>query len=278
MNWNKMRIVIKKEWADTFRNKLVFFTLIFLPLLLTLLPLVNLYVMQVLPADEVSETSDVGEASEELGPFEPYIEMLGVSPSDPEGVRQVIMVGMASIYMVIFFMIPLMIPTMIATDSIVSEKVTKSLEPLLATPISVTELLVAKALAAAGPAVAVTWLCYALYGGIAALFVPGPVLGVILGLDWIVGILLLSPLMALLAVGIGIIVSSRVNDTRSAQQISGLVVLPLMLVFIPMFMGLFTLTAGVFLIGAAILAVLDVGVIRIATALFRRETILTRWR
>jgi hypothetical protein len=45
-----------------------------------------------------------------------------------------------------------------------------------------------------------------------------------------------------------------------------------------MFLGLFTLTAGVFLIGAAILAVLDVGVIRIATALFRRETILTRWK
>jgi ABC-2 type transport system permease protein len=273
MNWDKLRIVIKKEWADTFRNKLVFFTLIFLPLFLTLLPLANLYIMQAIPPDEVSSGT-----SEDLGPFLPYVEQLGVSPTDPEGARQIVMVGLASIYMVIFFMIPLMIPMMIATDSIVSEKVTKSLEPLLATPISVTELLVAKALAAAGPAVAVTWICYALYGGIAALFVPPAVLGVILGLDWIVGVLLLSPLMALLAVGIGIIVSSRVNDTRSAQQISGLVVLPLMLVFIPMFLGLFTLTAGVFVIGAAILVVLDVVVLRIATALFRRETILTRWR
>lgn len=269
MNWDKIRTIVNKEWADTFRNKLVFFTLVFLPLFFTILPLVNLYVMQVLPSEGMEE---------DLGPFQAYVQQLGVSPTDPEGVRQVVMVGMASIFMVIFFMVPLMIPMMIATDSIVSEKMTKSLEPLLATPISVRELLVAKGLAAAGPAVVVTWLCYALYGGLAALFVPRPVLGVILGVDWIVGVLLLSPLLALLAVGAGIIVSSRVNDTRSAQQISGLVVLPLLLVFIPLFLGLFTLTAGVFLVGAAILAVLDVGILYVATALFQRETILTRWR
>lgn len=273
MNWTQIGVIIKKEWADTFRNKMVFFTLIFLPLLLALLPLVNLYVMQALPAEEMS-----GDMGEDLGPFLPYVEQLGVSPTDPEGARQVVMVGMASIYMVIFLMIPLMVPMMIATDSIVSEKVTKSLEPLLATPISVRDLLLAKALAAVVPAVAVTWLCYALYGAIAALFVPPAVLGVILGFDWIVGILLLSPLLALLAVGAGIVVSSRVNDTRSAQQISGVIVLPLLLVFIPMFLGMFTLTAGVFLIGAAILVVLDVGVLYAATALFRRETILTRWK
>ncbi len=269
MNWDKIRIVIRKEWADTFRNKLVFFTLVFLPLFLTVLPLFNLYLMGALPADE---------AGEDLGPFRPYMVQMGLDPNDPRSATQVVMVGMASIYMVIFLMIPLMIPMMIATDSIVSEKVSKSLEPLLATPISVTELLLAKALAAAGPAVGVTWLCYALYGGIAAAFVPPSVLGVILGLDWIAGILLLTPLLALLAVSLGIVVSSRVNDTRSAQQFGGLVVLPLLLLLIPMFAGGMILNLPFFLIGAAVLVALDVAALALARALFRRETILTRWR
>lgn len=269
MSWDKMRIVIRKEWADTFRNKLVFFTLIFLPIFLTALPLFNLYLMGTLPADE---------AGDELGPFEPYIAQMGLDPDDPQSALQAVMVGMASIYMIIFLMIPLMIPMMIATDSIVSEKVSKSLEPLLATPIGVTELLLAKALAAAGPAVGVAWLCYALYGGIAATFVPPKVLGIIFGLDWIVGILLLTPLLALLAVNLGIIISSRVNDTRSAQQFGGLVVLPLLLLLIPMFAGGMILNMLFFLIGAAVLVALDGGTLVLARAVFRRETILTRWR
>lgn len=77
---------------------------------------------------------------------------------------------------------------------------------------------------------------------------------------------------------VGIIVSSRVNDTRAAQQIGGFLVLPLFLTFIPMFLGGFILSAPVFLIGAAIAAAIDLAALRLATALFRRETILTQWK
>ena len=263
MNWSKIRTIVVKEWADTFRNKLVFFSLIFLPLLFTAMPLANLYLMGQAPEEELSE----------LGPFALYQQYYGLGSN-----QDTFLVGMASIYMIVFLIMPLMLPMMIASDSIVSEKVQKSLEPLLATPISVTELLVGKALAAVGPAVGATWLSYALYVGLSALFVSAPVLQVHLSWDWLVGIGLLAPLMGLLAVGIGIIVSSRVNDTRAAQQIGGLLVLPLMLIFIPMFLGTLILTGTVFLVGAALFAILDVAVLIVATALFQRETILTRWR
>jgi ABC-2 type transport system permease protein len=81
-----------------------------------------------------------------------------------------------------------------------------------------------------------------------------------------------------LAVGVGVIVSSRVNDTRTAQQVGGFLVVPLMLIFIPMFLGTLVLTGTIFLIGAFLFAILDVAVLIAAVALFQRETILTRWK
>ncbi len=265
MNWNRVRAIVWKEWADAFRNRLVFLTMVFMPLLFTVLPLVNLYFMGRLPGEEVD--------ANDLGPFLPYQARFHLS--DP---HDVILVGMASIYLIIFLILPLMLPMVMATDSIVSEKVSKSLEPLLATPIRVTELLIGKGLAAAGPAVGITWLCYALYAGLASLVTTPAVVRVLWSVDWLLGIGLLSPLMAMLAVGIGILISSRVNDTRTAQQIGGFVVLPLMLIFIPMFLGRLALTATVFLVGAFLFALVDAVVWIFAVALFQRETILTRWK
>ncbi|MGB9722647.1 MAG: ABC transporter permease subunit [Chloroflexia bacterium] len=265
MNWGRVRTVIEKEWSDTFRNKTVFFSLIFMPLFFAVLPLIMLYVMGQSSPTEVS--------GEDLGPFLSYQTYFGL-----ENPLHVILVGMAGVYTIIFLMAPLVLPMMIASDSIVSEKVQKSLEPLLATPIRVSELLLGKALAAIVPAVLATWLAYGLYGALAALFLPGPVVGVIFSSDWLVGIGLLAPLMGLFSVNIGILISSRVNDTRAAQQIGGFIALPAMLVLIPMLLGKLALTATVFLAGAALFLVLDAGVLWLATVIFRRETILTRWK
>lgn len=265
MNWDKVRTVVGKEWRDAFRNKMVLFSLIFMPLLFAVLPLVMLYFMGQSSPTEVS--------ADDLSPFLPYQAYFGL-----QNPLHVVMVGLASVYMIVFLMSPLILPMMIASDSIVSEKVQKSLEPLLATPIRVSELLLGKALAAIVPAVLATWLAYGLYGALAVLFLPGPVVGVIFSPDWLVGIGLLSPLMGLFSVSIGILISSRVNDTRAAQQIGGFIVLPLMLVFIPMFLGKLALTTEVFLLGALLFLFLDAGALWLATAIFQRETILTRWK
>jgi len=41
---NKIRTIIDKEWAEVFKNRLVLYTVIFMPLFFTVLPLVILYV------------------------------------------------------------------------------------------------------------------------------------------------------------------------------------------------------------------------------------------
>ena len=41
MNARKVRVILRKEWAEVFRHRVVLFTVIFLPLLMTALPLVG---------------------------------------------------------------------------------------------------------------------------------------------------------------------------------------------------------------------------------------------
>jgi hypothetical protein len=77
---------------------------------------------------------------------------------------------------------------------------------------------------------------------------------------------------------VGVLVSARVNDPRTAQQFGALFILPLTALFMAQMSGVFVLTMGVgllILLGliAAWLLLLLFGI-----ALFEREAILTRWK
>jgi ABC-2 type transport system permease protein len=73
-------------------------------------------------------------------------------------------------------------------------------------------------------------------------------------------------------------VSSRVNDPRVAEQLSAVVILPLLAVFFGQIAGLFVLNSALILIMCVVLALVDILVIYLAIRLFQRETILTRWK
>ncbi len=40
---NKIKTIIRKEWAEVFKNRMVIFTVAFLPLLMTAIPLAIIY-------------------------------------------------------------------------------------------------------------------------------------------------------------------------------------------------------------------------------------------
>jgi ABC-2 type transport system permease protein len=73
-------------------------------------------------------------------------------------------------------------------------------------------------------------------------------------------------------------VSSRVNDPRVAEQLSAVVILPLLAVFFGQIAGLFILNSTLILIMCAALLLVDALMIYLAIRLFQRETILTRWK
>src|SRR5947207_3087755 len=67
-------------------------------------------------------------------------------------------------FMAYFLIIPAMVPMALATQSVIGEKQARSLEPQLATPIEVPELLAGKTIAAALPAVLATWTVFFAFG------------------------------------------------------------------------------------------------------------------
>lgn len=258
---DKIKTIISKEWAEVFKNKLVLFTVAFLPLILVTMPLIMLAVT---PGD----MSDVDEMPASL------VGTMCVGLDEMECLQ----LYMMSLFTLMFMLLPVMIPVTIAAYSIVGEKTTRSLEPLLATPITTAELLTGKILAAVIPAVAVTWLTYLLFL-IGVWYLAGPaILSALLAPMWLLAILVVGPLLALFAVSIAIMVSSRVNDPRVAEQLSGAVAVPIILLLVGQSVGFILLSQELVLVAAVVVAVLDVGLVYLAIQTFERETILTRWK
>jgi ABC-2 type transport system permease protein len=259
---DRIRTIIDKEWHQVFKNKLVLIVAIVLPLVFVAIPISMLAIMGSVPEEESDELLPGWEANPAYAGL-----------TDNEIVQAVMVEG----FQVFFLIIPLALPVSIAAYSIVGEKTTKSLEPLLATPITVTELLIGKGLAAAIPAVGATWLSYLVYAIIARFLTNDQVYRIIISPAWILMILVLTPLLCILGIGAGIIVSSRVNDPRAAEQLGSLVMLPVLALYGVQFAGWVSINLVTFLIGVGISLVLDAIVLWIGVKLFQRETILTRW-
>jgi ABC-2 type transport system permease protein len=169
------------------------------------------------------------------------------------------------------------LPNTIASFSIVGEKVSKSLEPLLATPTSDGEILVGKALAAFVPTMLAVWAGSVIFQVLIDVETLGP-FGYLFFPDWTIAIELfvLVPLAALLAIEASVIISSRVTDIRSAQQYAGLIFLPLIVVYVASEIVGLTSSRLLYIGGALAAIVLVLYYASLRT--FHREEILTRWK
>jgi ABC-2 type transport system permease protein len=228
---NKIKTIVRKEWAEVFKKRMVLFTVIFMPLFLSVLPLIILYSM--------------GGAAENSANAELPAQFQQFCKTDMSS-GQCMQYYIVSEFMIMFMLIPLFIPVNIASYSIVGEKTTHSLEPLLATPISTSELLTGKNLASVIPAVLATWVGFGIF--------------------------------AIGSLNFSIMVSSRVNDPRVAEQLSAVVILPLLAVFFGQIAGLFILNSTLILIMCLVLLLVDIFMVYLAIRLFQRETIITRWK
>ena len=174
-----------------------------------------------------------------------------------------------------FVIIAAIIPSPIASYSIVGEKVEKSLEPLLATPITDSEILLGKSMAAFIPTM------MASYGG-AAIYMAfvDRAAGYLYYPNWEIAVILLilAPLTALLSIELNVIISSKVTDVRSASQVGGIVFVPFMGVYIAGEIGVVTLDTSTLLTFSAIFAVAAAGLFSLSKRTFRREEILTKWK
>ncbi|HZW56278.1 MAG TPA: ABC transporter permease subunit [Nitrososphaerales archaeon] len=172
------------------------------------------------------------------------------------------------------------LPTTIASYSLVGEKVEKSLEPLLATPTTDSEILLGKSIAAlilpvagilVGSTIFMTLMDLVTRSHLGYYFFPN--------LNSDIVFFIMVPLAALLSVEWNVIISSKVSDIRIAQQFGALAVIPLAGIYVTGEIGLIDLgiTNNLLYIIAA-LAAIDVILFVLARAAFRREEILTKWK
>lgn len=261
---DRIKTLVDKEWAEAFKNKMVLGTLVFMPILFMILPLLQLALMRNIPASELKDVPPAIMAVCQLQNFTPSECMQGF---------------LVNQFLLLFLLIPLAVPVTIASYSIVGEKSTRSLEPLLATPTSTTEIIVGKALASVVPAIGATWLAFVIFLIGARFFAASDrVYALFMNPMWFVAMLVVAPLFTVLSVNVAIIISSRVSDPRAAEQIGMVVMLPIMLIFFGAIFGVIPLNTTTMLLLGAVTLLADVGLVALGVKLFQREAILTQWK
>jgi len=128
------------------------------------------------------------------------------------------------------------------------------------------------------PSVILTWLSFIVLVIGGYFIMPERVFLGLIRPVWLVGMALLSPLLALLSVFSGVIASSRINDPRTAQQVTGIFIVPIVALSLAVLAGKIFLSVWMVLLAAIIALAVDCVVLYFAVKLFKRETILTNWK
>lgn len=255
-------VVMRKEFDEVMKNKYILSTMASFPLVFSVaIPLIYLLTLP----------TNVTKA--DIAMFDGILpEFSSMSP------RQILVYYIVQSNMPFYLMMPSVIPTMISSYSIAGEKKGGTLEPLLATPISSSDILFGKSLAAVIPSVLITWLSFGIYT-LLVNFMTKDVFGYpILPNDlWLISIGLTAPLLSLMSVYSCILVSSKVNDIRAAQQVSAVFVIPIMAIFILQLFGYVSLSTYTLILFTAFILIVDVFLMRAGSIIFKREEILTKW-
>ena len=262
--------IIRKEWEDTLSTWNTRLIITLLPLLIIGQALLTIYLVVRFAGEAILTNTIVQTTVEKLETILPSIADLTNLDK-----FQVLLFSQIHVYLLL---IPVMIAITFATFSIIEEKQSRSLEPLLATPVRTDELFMGKALAGSIPALIITWICAGL--SLIGIYYLGSanILSAVVTPSWFISVFLLVPAITMLSFLLGVIISSRVNDPRNAQNISLLIILPVLALIAIQIVGVLLLTPWLFFIIAVIVGIVDVVVLRTVVRLFQRESIIVQWR
>lgn len=240
MNWWKSWVVANKDFKIFRKKKRILYALIFLPLLLSIgLPFV----------------------------------FLGVENTSSEIL--VLLNALSFFYIILAYILP----NTLSSYSIIGEKIEQSMEPLLSTPITDSELLLGKTIASFLPCILMVYLGAVIFMTLTDLITYSNI-GQIFFPNWNMAFILLVavPLSSILSIQLNIIISSRVNDVRTANQLGLLLFIPFIAVYLLLETNILSLNILNLFIISLILVILDVLLFYLSQIIFRRDEILTKWK
>jgi ABC-2 type transport system permease protein len=272
MRIDKAVLVFKKDWREIRRNWQVILPIVVVPLMISVFLPVILTVIPNLAGTQGSALSGFENLIENL-PKHVQEQLAGMT-------EQQVMIYIMAIYFFapFFLIIPLMASSVIASDSFAGEKERKTIEALLATPISDGELFLGKMLVSFIPSMIVTTISFAVYTAVFDVMAYGIFNGMLLlpNIDWMLLIFGLAPTVALASIGLTVMISAKVKGFREAQQISVVLLVPVLALVFGQATGAIIFGPMVILVLIGLFGLIDFAVFRAGVKLFKREEILSK--
>lgn len=259
---NPIWLIVRKELLELRRSPLLLFSMLSLPATVVLVPVALFaWLAHAAPPQALFFLQDLYNVSPAGGPVAALAAVL------------------AKNWLPMFLVLPIFLPILLAAQSVGGERERRTLEPLLATPISTTAIILGKSLAALVPAIAITWIAAAVFClGVDFITWQKLQLFVLPDFPWVFSTLVLAPLLALFGNALAVVVSARVLDPRAAQNIAATTVVPLLGLLVVQLAGRISLGPSFYVAFALGAAGADLALIWLAVRLFDREELLTRWR
>jgi len=273
MNLRHVFAIAQKDWIEVRQNKYALSAMLILPIMfVVILPLIFTVAiprLNVDPQSVINSDRDIEIFIQSLPPMmKQYINW-----NEPYQAMIVAMLG----YMLapMFLMLPLMFSSTIASESFAGERERKTMEALLYTPATDMELFSGKILAAAVPAIGITWIAFAVYTLILNIapweyfqrvWFPLP--------TWWPLIFWVTPALVSLSIAFSVLISARVQTFMEAYQSSASIVLLVVLLFAGQMTGVLYLSVGVQMVLGAIIWALGIALTLMAVRGFQRTTLL----
>ena len=254
--------VIKKDIRGVTLNNQVFAVLLIVPLALTI----------VLPSIFVLVTAFAPDAASD---FQKILDMLPADNGARSQQKRIFGLILNNIMPVFFLMIPIMASSVMAASSFVGEKEKHTLETLLYSPLSLKQMFQAKILAGFSVGMMVSYISFAammLVLELEVFLLTGEAL--LPSSSWLAIMLLIAPAISLIAIAVTVRSSAKAQTIEEAQQRAVFLVFPILALLIGQFTGILLISAGLLWGVGAVLAALDVLLMRGAAGSFTYEKLL----
>lgn len=272
IKWKNVFTIARKDWIEAFQNKSVVAPMLIVPFIfIVLMPLSVILLPNLVPGTQQAllQDPDLAVFFEKLPP------QLSMFTTGLDAMQTGIVMLVGIMFAPFFLILPVMFSTTIAAESFAGERERKTIEALLYTAASDTELFLGKVMASAIPSLGITWASFIVYILVVNLSSYLTMQWVWFPLTpWYALIFWVSPALALLGIAFTVLISARNPTFMGAYQTSASLVVLVVALLAGQISGVMYLTVGVSLaIGAVIWVVAGV-MTALSIKTFNRQKLL----